>query len=64
MEKKKGLNHIMGLCEQSQQRYLDNESFIKIYLSLPFWKRIFYGKYIMNNHLIAMKKKYPNLLEE
>lgn len=38
-------------CERDQARYIANEKFICDYLELPFWKRWFFGREIILNHL-------------
>lgn len=42
---------LMNKCERDQERYMADERFIMEYLEYPFWKRLFFGRQILLNHL-------------
>ena len=53
-EVKKLLEWFMSKCERDQARYIANEQFIMEFIDLSWWKRAFFGRKLLNNHLYKM----------
>ena len=49
---------LLKKCEKLTERYLEDEKFIISFVTMPFWKRLFFGKRIILNHLSYILNKY------
>lgn len=65
-EVKEFVSWLMNKCERDQERYMADERFIMEYLEYPFWKRLFFGRQILLNHLnqtLMFETSNPNIEE-
>lgn len=53
-EVKELLEWFMKKCERDQARYIADEQFIMEFIKMPWWKRCFFGRKILNDHLWKM----------
>ena len=60
LDKTKGelLDWTLKQSDKYNERYMDNEKFLMQYLSFNFFKRLFLGKRMINEHLRKMLIKY------
>jgi hypothetical protein len=54
---KSDLNWLMRQCEMRSQRYMDDEELLLEIMKMPFWKRLFLRRKIIN-HMKRMLNKY------
>lgn len=56
-------NQLLTMAESFQNRYIENEEFLLAYVTLPWWKRILFGRRIILNHINDVLDKYKDFAD-